>query len=69
MANEEEAGQFMLKCVDFDVDNRTPMPDVDSPKELTTFTNAPDRHEAYAKMWNSMIYFGVVANTWVWLYM
>lgn len=69
MPNEEEAATFMLKSIDFDEDNRTPMPDVVSPKEVANFVNKPERHEAYEKMWNAMIYFGVVANTWVWLYM
>ena len=34
-ANEAEASQFMVKAVDFDVDNRTPMPDVPSKEEIT----------------------------------
>lgn len=69
LKNEEEATQFMVKAVDFNEEARTPMPDVVSPTELQKFGIPAERHEAYEKMWNSMIYFGVVANTWVWLCM
>ena len=34
LPNEEESSQFMLKVLDFDEANRTPMPDVTSPSEL-----------------------------------
>jgi len=37
MSNEEEAGKFMVKMVDFDEANRTAMPDVESPSELVKF--------------------------------
>lgn len=69
LPNEEEAGKFMVKQIDFDEDNRTVHPTIPSPSELSKFVIPPERHEAYEKMWNAMIYFGVVANTWVWLYM
>jgi hypothetical protein len=59
----------MLKAVDFDKDIRTPMPDVPSPEDLKTFTISPQRHEAYEKLWNSVTYFGVLANTAFWLYL
>ena len=59
----------MLKAVDFDEQNRTAMPDVDSPTGLSKFVISPERHEAYYKLWNAATYLGVVANTWVWLYM
>ena len=69
MNNEDEASKFMLKMIDYDEDNRTAMPDVPSPKELSKFDIAPERHEAYEKLWNSAIYLGVVANTVMWLYL
>ena len=37
MSNEEEAGKFMVKMVDFDEANRTAMPDVESPSDLVKF--------------------------------
>jgi hypothetical protein len=69
MSNEEEAGKFMVKMVDFDEANRTAMPDVESPSDLVKFIIPAKRHEAYYKLWNSAIYLGVIANTWIWLYM
>ena len=69
LPNEKEASTFMLKSIDFDEANRTHMPDVQSPTELTKFIIPPERHEAYEKLWNSMVYFGVVANTVMWLYL
>jgi len=69
LPNEKEASLFMLKSLDFDEANRTHMPDVQSPTELTKFVIPPERHEAYEKLWNSMVYFGVVANTVMWLYL
>ena len=68
MVNEEEASKFMVKAIDFDEDNRTPMPDVDAPSTLTNFVISPERHEAYEKLWNTAVYLGVVANTAMWLY-
>ena len=65
----EEAGTVMLKAVDFDTDAPTPLPDVDSPEALTKFTISPERHDAYAHMWESLTYFGVLANTAIWLYL
>jgi hypothetical protein len=59
----------MVKMVDFDELNRTAMPDVQSPSELTKYVCPAARHEAYYKLWNWTIYLGVVANTWVWLYL
>lgn len=67
--NDVEASQFMLKQIDFDPEARTPMPDVDAPEDLCKFAIAPERHEAYEKLWNGFTYFGVVANTVVWLYL
>ena len=69
MTNESEAGQFMVKIVDFDEHNRTAMPDVDAPSDLTKFGISSERHEAYEKLWNGLVYFGVVANTAMWLYL
>lgn len=69
MSNEDEASKFMVKMVDFDELNRTAMPDVQSPSELSTFVIPAERHEAYLKLWNCALYLGVVANTWVWLYL
>ena len=59
----------MLKLVDFDEQSRSSIPDVESPTELTKFVIPAERHEAYYKLWNVATYLGVVANTWVWLYM
>ena len=69
MPNESEAGVFMLKAVDFDTEAPTALPDAESPKDLQTFAIAPERHAAYASLWNYMTYLGVVANTAVWLYL
>jgi len=69
MNNEEEASTFMVKAVDFDEMNRTAMPDVQSPSELTKYVCPEERHEAYHKLWNTTIYLGILANTWVWLYL
>ena len=55
--------------MDFDLEAVTPMPDVENSKTLTKFTISPERHEAYEKLWNSLTYFGVLANTAVWLYL
>lgn len=69
LANEEEASQFMLKVMDFDPNARTVHPTVPSPEELQKWTISPERHEAYEKLWNSLTYFGVLANTAMWLYL
>ena len=62
-----ESRTFMLKAVDFDMEARTPMPDVPSAEELTKFGISPERHAAYEKLWNGFTYFGVLANTAFWL--
>lgn len=59
----------MLKAVDFDPAARTPMPDVPSPEELSSFGISSERHAAYEQLWRSLTYFGVVANTAFWLYL
>jgi hypothetical protein len=59
----------MLKAIDFDPNVRTTHPTVPSPQELTQFVNSPARHDAYAFMWNSLAYFGVVSNAFMWLYL
>ena len=65
-----EASKFMLKAVDLDPEARTTMPSVDSKEELTTDLGIPaERHQAYEKLWNGVTYFGVVANTAMWLYL
>ena len=69
LPNESEAGVFMLKAIDFETDAPTTLPDAESPKDLQKFTIDPKRHRAYADLWNYMTYFGVVANTAVWLYL
>jgi hypothetical protein len=69
LSNEAEASKFMLKAIDFDPNARTTHPSVPSTHELTQFLNPPARHEAYAFMWNSLTYFGVVANSFMWLYL
>ena len=70
LTNEEEASKFMLKVVDFDPEARTTFPDVTSKEDLAEKLGIPaERHEAYEKLWNGLTYFGVVANTAVWLYL
>ena len=69
LPNDDQASQFILRAVDFDLEAVTPMPDVENSKTLTKFTISPERHEAYEKLWNSLTYFGVLANTAVWLYL
>lgn len=64
-----EARTFMLKAVDFDMEIRTPMPDVVSAGELSKFAISPERHAAYESLWNGVTYVGVVANTAFWLYL
>ena len=60
----------MLKVVDFEPETRTTFPNVDSKEELATKLGIPaERHEAYEKLWNAVTYFGIVANTAVWLYL
>lgn len=59
----------MLKAVDLDEDIPTMMPDVPSKSSLQKFMISPERHEAYEKMWNSVVYLGVLANTAFWLYL
>ena len=60
----------MLKVVDFDENARTVFPDVVSKEDLATKLGIPaERHEAYEKLWNTITYFGVIANTAVWLYL
>lgn len=66
--NEKEVSKFMLKAVDLDHEVRTLHPTVDSKQELQEWVIPPKRHAAYEFMWNSLIYFGVVANTAMWLY-
>jgi hypothetical protein len=44
------------------------MPDVENINTLTKFYIPSERHEAYEKLWNSLTYFGIIANTAVWLY-
>ena len=68
LPNESEAGSIMLKAVDFDAEAPTALPDVESPKDLQTFSIAPERHAAYATLWSYATYLGVVANTAMWLY-
>lgn len=67
--NETEASQFMLRAIDFDENARSVHPTVPSPSELQKFVNPPERHEAYASLWNTFTYLGVVANTAMWLYL
>ena len=69
MPNQEEAGQFMLKIVDLNEEAKTPLPEAEDAKSLTSFTIAPERHEAYANFWDTLTYVGVVANTAIWLYL
>ena len=57
-----------MRAVDFDLEAVTPMPDVENTKTLTKFEISPERHEAYQKLWNGLTYFGIIANTAVWLY-
>ena len=59
----------MLKAVDFDPNARSPMPDVQSPEELSTFKIPVERHDAYRALWTGATYVGVVANTIMWLYL
>jgi cytochrome oxidase assembly protein ShyY1 len=65
----KESRTFMLKAVDFDMEIRTPMPDVVSAEELSKFGISPERHAAYESLWNGVTYFGVLANTAFWLYL
>ena len=65
----EEAGQFMLKVVDLNEEAPTPLPEAEDKKTLTNFVIPAERHEAYANFWDTLTYFGVVANTAVWLYL
>jgi hypothetical protein len=67
--NEEEASQFMLKAIDFDPHARSTHPNVDSKEDLMKYVISPERHMAYNGLWNAMCYFGVVANTAMWLYL
>ena len=67
--NEEEASKFMVKMVDFDERTRTVHPSVESPKELSTWLNPPERHEAYEFLWNRLTQFGALCNVAVWLYL
>ena len=70
LGNEEEASQFMLKVVDFQSEARTTFPDVVSKEDLSSKLGIPaERHEAYEKLWNGVTFFGVVANTAIWLYL
>ena len=59
----------MVHAIDFDEDNRTIHPTVPTKGDLSQFQISPERHNAYAKMWQIMIYGGVVANSFVWLYL
>jgi len=60
----------MLKIVDLDPEARTTHPDVISKEELSTDLGIPaDRHSAYESLWNGVTYFGVIANTAMWLYL
>lgn len=65
----EEAQTFMLKAVDFDMEARTPIPDVPSADELSQFKISAARHASYETLWNSITYAGVLANTAFWLYL
>ena len=70
LGNETEASQFMLKAVDFEPEARTTFPDVVSKEDLSHKLGIPaERHEAYEKLWKGVTYFGVIANTAVWLYL
>lgn len=59
----------MIKAVDLDESIPTAMPDVPSKSSLQKFVISPERHAAYANMWNTVTYLGVVANTAFWLYL
>jgi cytochrome oxidase assembly protein ShyY1 len=65
----KESRIFMLKSIDFDMEIRTPMPDVVSAEELSKFGISPARHAAYENLWNGVTYCGILANTAFWLYL
>ena len=69
LTNETEASQFMVKAIDLDPMSRTTFPTVPTTAELTNLGIPAARHQAYETMWNSLAYFGVVANTAMWLYL
>ena len=45
------------------------MPDVPSPEDLTNFAIPAERHAAYEQLWKGLTYFGILANTTMWLYL
>jgi hypothetical protein len=59
----------MLKIMDFDSNARTVHPTVPSKEDVQRYVIPAERHDAYSFMWNSITYFGVVANTAMWMYM
>tara|TARA_B110001450_G_C17315397_1_gene357163 strand:+ start:342 stop:521 length:180 start_codon:yes stop_codon:yes gene_type:complete len=59
----------MLKAIDLDESIPTAMPDVPNKTTLQKFTISIERHEAYANMWNTATYLGVLANTAFWLFL
>ena len=67
--NEADASTFMLKVMDFDPNSRSIHPTVPSVREVTDFIIPGERHGAYAMLWNNLTYFGVLANTAMWLYL
>jgi len=69
LSNETEASQFMLRAMDLDPNTRSVHPTVPSIVETTNFLIPAERHDAYAFMWNSLTYCGVVANAAMWLYL
>lgn len=69
LANEEEAGKFMLHMVDMEVDRRQVLPTIPTMEEATTqFKISPERHGAYEGVWKLASFLGVLSNTAVWLY-
>ena len=64
-----DAGSLMVRAVDFDSLNRTPMPDVPSKDELCLLGIKAERHGAYETLWNGFTYIGVVTNAAIWLYL
>ena len=42
-------------------------PTVPTPAELLSFRTSPERHEAYEKLWTTVTFLGILANTALWI--
>jgi len=53
--------------MDFDENARQMHPTVPTPVEMLTFRTSPERHAAYEKLFTTVSFLGILANTALWI--